>query len=148
MNKNGIRGFTFIEVLTVLGIIALATAGVMSLRDWASSNARIAEAKSQIATIQSGVHQWRPRNGIYTGISMQELSSVAAVPVNWESGENLNPWGGNIEVAADSGDPTQFTVTLTNIRQEEEGLRLSRDFSSHAAQVSYTAGNFEVTFQG
>jgi len=148
MRTNGNRGFTFIEVLTVLGIIALATAGIMGLRDWASSNARIAEAKSQIATIQSGVYQWRPRNGIYTGISMQELSSVAAIPVSWQSGENLNPWGGNIDVSVDSSDPTRFTVTMSNLRQEEEGLRLSRDLESIATEISYSSQVFEVTFQG
>src|SRR5690554_2265340 len=94
--KKQQNGFTFIEVLAVLSIIALATIGVLALRDWAASNARVADTKAQIATIQSGVQQWRPRNGVFTGISVENLSDVAAVPVEWGDGREINPWGGDI----------------------------------------------------
>ncbi|RUO21141.1 prepilin-type cleavage/methylation domain-containing protein [Aliidiomarina iranensis] len=141
-------GFTFIEVLAVLGIIALATVGVLSLRDWATSNARIAEVKSQVATIQSGVQQWRPRNGVYTGISVSSLSSVASLPIDWADGTGINPWGGDIEVTVDSADATRYQVRFTNIRVEEEGMRLQRDFADIAEAVNYAAGTFEITFQG
>ncbi len=53
------RGFTFIEVLAVLSIIAIATLGTLVLRDWAVSNSRISEAKSMITTLQSGAQMWR-----------------------------------------------------------------------------------------
>ncbi|EGN76322.1 prepilin-type N-terminal cleavage/methylation domain-containing protein [Idiomarina sp. A28L] len=142
------RGFTFIEVLAVLGIIALATVGVLSLRDWATSNARIAEVKAQVATIQSGVQQWRPRNGVYTGISVSSLSSVASLPVHWADGSGINPWGGDIEVLVDSADSTRYRVRFTNIRVAEEGLRLERDFADIAEAVSFSSGIFEITFQG
>ncbi|RUO38862.1 prepilin-type cleavage/methylation domain-containing protein [Aliidiomarina shirensis] len=142
------RGFTFIEILAVLGIIALATVGVLSLRDWATSNARIAEVKAQVATIQSGVQQWRPRNGVYTGISVSSLSSVASLPVDWADGSGINPWGGDIEVSVDSADATRYRVRFTNIRVEEEGMRLQRDFADIAEAASFSSGTFEVTFQG
>lgn len=141
-------GFTFIEVLAVLGIIALATVGVLSLRDWATSNARISEAKAQIATIQSGVQQWRPRNGVYTGISVQNLSNVASLPVNWADGTAINPWGGDIQVQVDTTDPTRYTVRFTNIRVPEEGQRLQRDYGAIAESSSFSSGTFEVTFKG
>ena len=120
-----VTGFTFIEVLAVLSIIALATMGVLALRDWAASNARIAETKAQIATLQSGLQQWRPRNGIYTGVSIENLSSVAAVPIEWGDGSEINPWGGDVEVTADNSDATRYLVTITDIRLDEEGERFS-----------------------
>lgn len=141
-------GFTFIEVLAVLGIIALATVGVLSLRDWATSNARIAEAKAQVATIQSGVQQWRPRNGVYNGISVSSLSGVASLPVHWADGSGINPWGGDIEVLVDSSDATRYRIRFTNIRVDEEGMRLQRDFSEIAEAATFSAGIFEITFQG
>lgn len=142
------QGFTFIEVLAVLSIIALATIGVLSLRDWAAGNARVADAKVQIATLQSGVQQWRPRNGVYTGVSIQNLSAVAAVPIDWESGSNINPWGGDITVLADSSDPTRYIVRFTGIPVVEEGQRLVRDYTAIASSVSFSGSTFEVTFQG
>ncbi|MCC5854394.1 MAG: prepilin-type N-terminal cleavage/methylation domain-containing protein [Idiomarina sp.] len=141
-------GFTFIEVLAVLSIIALATLGVLALRDWAASNARIAEAKAQIATVQSGVQQWRPRNGVYHGISVQNLTSVAAVPTEWADGREINPWGGDIQVSVDGSDPTRYIVRFTNIRVEQEGQRLLRDFEGIADQAQFSGTNFEVRFQG
>lgn len=144
--SNG--GFTFIEVLAVLGIIALATVGVLALRDWATSNSRIAEAKAQIATIQSGVQQWRPSNGVYTGISVANLTAVASLPIAWSDGNGINPWGGDIEVLVDSADATRYVVRFTNIRVDEEGTRLQRDFATIAESSSFTSGTFMATFQG
>lgn len=67
------RGFTFIEVLTVLAIIALATIGTLAVRDWAVGNARISDAKNQIVTVQAGAQLWRPSTGDFTGISMTSM---------------------------------------------------------------------------
>lgn len=141
-------GFTFIEILAVLSMIALATIGVLSLRDWAASNARVADAKLQIATLQSAVQQWRPRNGVYTGMSMTELSAVAAVPLDWKDGVAINPWGGDISVAADNSDPTRYTLRFTNIRIAEEGQRLLRDYTAIARAVNFSGQTLELTFQG
>jgi|SRR5690554_3877374 len=146
--KQNQQGFTFIEVLAVMSIIALATIGVLALRDWAASNARVADAKVQIATIQSGVQQWRPRNGTYTNISIEELSKVAAVPTDWKSGASINPWGGDISVSVDGDDATRYVVSFTNIRVAEEGQRLVRDYTEIASSVTFSGNTLYVTFQG
>ena len=148
VTRNTHRGFTFIEVLAVLGIIALATVGVLALRDWATSNSRIAEAKAQIATIQSGVQQWRPSNGVYTGVSVVNLTAVASLPIAWNDGSGINPWGGDIEVSVDSADATRYVIRFTNIRVAEEGARLQRDFSTISQSASFSSGTFVATFQG
>ena len=74
------QGFTFIEVLAVLSIIAIASLGTLVLRDWAVGNARVSEAKNLITTLQAGAQMWKPASGEFTGISMTELSSIGAVP--------------------------------------------------------------------
>jgi prepilin-type N-terminal cleavage/methylation domain-containing protein len=142
------RGFTFIEVLTVLSIIAIATIGSLAVRDWAVGNSRVSEAKSQIITIQSGTQLWRPKNGNFTGISMASMSGIAAVPESWGTGSELNPWGGNITVTVDSADATRYLVTLTGIDQAGEGARLARDFNQYAVDTSFSNGTLVVRFQG
>lgn len=142
------QGFTFIEVLTVLSIIAIATIGSLAVRDWAVGNSRVSEAKSQIITIQSGTQLWRPKNGNFTGISMASMSGIAAVPENWGAGTELNPWGGNVTVAVDSADPTRYLVTLTGIDQAGEGARLARDFEEYAVDTTFSNGTLTVRFQG
>jgi prepilin-type N-terminal cleavage/methylation domain-containing protein len=142
------RGFTFIEVLTVLSIIAIATIGSLAVRDWAVGNSRVSEAKSQIITIQSGTQLWRPKNGNFTGISMASMSGIAAVPESWGAGTELNPWGGNITVAVDGADATRYLVTLTGIDQPGEGARLARDFQDYAVDTSFSNGTLMVRFKG
>lgn len=143
-----VRGFTFIEVMTALSIIAVASIGVLLMRDWAVGNARVAEAKSLMATVQSGMQIWRPRSGSYSGVSMQELSSIAAVPVSWADGSGVNPWGGNVEVRADSADDTRYVISLNGINYAEEGARLARDLADLAIIATFSNAALSVTFQG
>lgn len=142
------RGFTFIEVLAVLSIIAIATLGTLVLRDWAVSNSRISEAKSMITTLQSGAQMWRPNTGVYTGISITELSAIGAVPATWGDGVEKNPWGGDVAVAADVGDLTRYTVTLSGIDSPTEGERMVKEYSDLAVVASYTTDTVTITFQG
>ena len=142
------RGFTFIEVLAVLSIIAIATLGTLVLRDWAVANARVSEAKSMITTLQSGAQMWRPNTGIYTGISISELTAIGAVPESWGDGVEKNPWGGDISVAPDVGDLTRYTVTLSGINTASEGERLVREYSNISVVASYSSNMLSVTFQG
>ncbi|RUO77167.1 type II secretion system protein [Idiomarina seosinensis] len=142
------KGFTFIEVLAVLSIIAIATLGTLVLRDWAVSNARVSEAKSMITTLQSGAQMWRPNTGIYTGISITELTTIGAVPETWGDGVEKNPWGGDVSVAPDVGDLTRYTVTLSGVSSSTEGERLVREYSNTAVVASYTSESLTITFQG
>jgi prepilin-type N-terminal cleavage/methylation domain-containing protein len=142
------RGFTFIEVLAVLSIIAIATLGTLVLRDWAVSNSRISEAKSMITTLQSGAQMWRPNTGVYTGISITELSAIGAVPATWGDGVEKNPWGGDVMIGPDTTVPTQYIVRFTNVNSDEEGARLVKELSDQTVVSSYAAGDFTATFKG
>ncbi|RUO49478.1 type II secretion system protein [Pseudidiomarina donghaiensis] len=142
------KGFTFIEVLTVLSIIALATIGSLALRDWAVGNSRVSEAKNQVITIQSGAQLWRPRTGDLTGISMTAMSSIAAVPEVWGSGTGINPWGGDIAVSVDGADTSRYVITVSGIGQAAEGARLAHDFTEYAVDSSFSGGTLTLKFQG
>jgi len=140
------KGFTFIEVLAVLSIIAIATLGTLVLRDWAVSNARVSEAKSMITTLQSGAQMWRPNTGIYTGISITELTTIGAVPETWGDGVEKNPWGGDVMIGPDTTEPTRYVIRFTNVDSSTEGERLVRDYADSSVVTSYTAGDLTITF--
>lgn len=142
------RGFTFIEVLAVLSIIAIATLGTLVLRDWAVSNSRIAEAKTMITTLQSGAQMWRPNTGVYTGISVTELSSIGAIPETWSDGVEKNPWGGDVSVTADVGDLTRYTISFSGVNSNAEGERIVKEYSDRAVVASYSTNTLTITFQG
>lgn len=141
------KGFTFIEVLTVLSIIALATIGTLALRDWAVGNSRVSEAKAQIVTIQSGAQIWRPRTGDLTGISMTAMSSIAAIPESWGNGSKINPWGGDMSIAVDGSDQSVYVITVSGIDQAAEGARLARDFTDYALSANFSGGILTLRFQ-
>ena len=142
------QGFTFIEVLAVLSIIAIASLGTLVLRDWAVGNARVSEAKNLITTLQAGAQMWKPASGEFTGISMTELSSIGAFPADWGDGIGKNPWGGDITIAVDVGDLNRYSINLDGISSEEEGNRLARDYQDQAFSSSFSTGTLTVTFQG
>lgn len=148
VNLPRVRGFTFIEVLAVLSIIAIATLGTLVLRDWAVSNSRISEAKSMITTLQSGAQMWRPNTGVFTGISISELSAIGAVPETWGDGVEKNPWGGDVSVNADVGDLTRYTVTFSDVTSSTEGERMVREYNDLAVVASYMTDTLTITFQG
>jgi prepilin-type N-terminal cleavage/methylation domain-containing protein len=143
-----INGFTFIEVLAVLSIIAIATLGTLVLRDWAVSNSRVSEAKSMITTLQSGAQMWRPNTGVFTGFSISELSAIGAVPETWGDGVEKNPWGGDVMIGPDVMDLTKYIVTFDGVNSETEGERLVREYSDMATLASYSTGTLTITFQG
>tara|TARA_B100000700_G_scaffold328324_1_gene445789 strand:- start:237 stop:680 length:444 start_codon:yes stop_codon:yes gene_type:complete len=143
-----VKGFTFIEVLAVLSIIAIASLGTLVLRDWAVGNARVSEAKNLITTLQAGAQMWKPASGEFTGISMIELSNIGAVPSDWADGVGKNPWGGDIMIGPDTVDASKYIIRLTNVGSAEEGQRLVRDYTDISALTSYADGDFTVTFQG
>lgn len=146
--KRQQNGFTFIEVLAVLSIIAVATVGTLVLRDWAMANSRVSEARQLITTLQSGAQLWRPNTGIYTGINMTELSSIGAIPVSLADGVEKNPWGGDVIIEVDVGDTTRYSIRLTNINSSSEGERLMREYQDLAEVTSFASNMFMATFQG
>ncbi|RUO80392.1 prepilin-type cleavage/methylation domain-containing protein [Idiomarina tyrosinivorans] len=146
--KRQQNGFTFIEVLAVLSIIAVATVGTLVLRDWAMANSRVSEARQLITTLQSGAQLWRPNTGIYTGINMTELSSIGAIPVSLADGVEKNPWGGNVTIGVDVADLTRYTISLESIPSASEGARLVKEYTETAFSTSFSGNTFTATFQG
>ena len=96
-------GFTLIEIMVVVVILAVLAALVLPSIMGRPDEARVVAAKQDVATILQGLKLYRLDNGRYptTEQGLQALvtrPTTAPVPANWKQGGYLerlprDPWG-------------------------------------------------------
>lgn len=100
-------GFTLIEILVVITILAIL-AGLLVPRVMdRPDQARVVAAKNDIRAIQSAINLYRLDNGVYPGTEQGLLALVQRpesgnVPRNWKQGGYLermpkDPWGNDYQ---------------------------------------------------
>ena len=106
MNKKlrNNRGFTLIEIMVVIVILALLAALVAPKLIGRTDDAKIADAKVQIRNIETGLKLYKLDSGVYptTEQALQALvekPTVGQIPNNWRTGGYLesktipkDPW--------------------------------------------------------
>ena len=116
------RGFTLIEILLVVGFIALASIGVYVVYNKVQTgNAANTEARN-LDTLRAGVKNLYGASVNYSGISPSVLLNGRVVPDNMRdsSGANIvNSFGGIVTVASATygggADNNAFTITYPNV---------------------------------
>jgi len=95
------RGFSFIELIIVLAIVAAAGAALMALGNSTKSSSGVTDASQEIAQVAAaGQAAYSYSRGDYTGISAAQLAGSAKVPDTMKSGTTLvNTFGETITVA-------------------------------------------------
>ncbi len=101
--RKDIRGFTLIEVMVVVVILAILAAVIVPNILKRPGAARIVAAKNDILSIQSALSLYKLDNGFYPTTSqgikaLVSKPSSTPVPQNWASGGYLksmpvDPWG-------------------------------------------------------
>jgi general secretion pathway protein G len=98
------RGFTLIEIMVVIVILALLAALVAPKLIGRSDDAKIADAKVQIRNIETGLKLYKLDSGVYptTEQGLQALiekPTTGQIPNNWRTGGYLesksipkDPW--------------------------------------------------------
>jgi general secretion pathway protein G len=99
----GNRGFTFIEIMVVVAILAILAALVVPRIMGRTDDAKRTAAKVQIRNIEGALQLYKLDNGIYPtteqGLkALVEKPSVGVVPKKWKIGGYLpklpeDPWG-------------------------------------------------------
>lgn len=97
------RGFTFIEIMVVVAILAILAALVVPRIMGRTDDAKRTAAKVQIRNIEGALQLYKLDNGVYPtteqGLkSLVEKPSVGVVPKKWKIGGYLpklpeDPWG-------------------------------------------------------
>lgn len=99
------RGFTLIEILVVITILAILGALVVPKIMNRPNEARVVAAKQDIRSIVQALKLYKLDNGRYPSTeqglkALVEKPSAAPVPNNWKTGGYLeklpkDPWGGD-----------------------------------------------------
>lgn len=97
------RGFTFIEIMVVVAILAILAALVVPRIAGRTDEARVTAAKVQIRNIEGALQLYKLDNGVYPttdqGLkALVEKPSSGVIPKNWKPGGYLgkiplDPWG-------------------------------------------------------
>lgn len=108
-HKN--KGFTLIEMAIVLAIAAIVLFGVFTMVSRAN-NARVATDEAQnFNIISSDMRTKFSTQGNYTGVTVENLVNLGAVPKHMVSGGTINTgWG------------TTVTAAVTNLTGTDDGV--------------------------
>lgn len=101
-------GWTLIELLITIIIVAVLTAGVLVLYRQAENAANTTRAEDLLTSIQADVHQLYADRDSYTGLSGNILRDASPGLTA------RDPWGGTIHIRSTSGGH-HFTISFTQV---------------------------------
>lgn len=104
-NSHTERGFTLVELLVVIVIIAILAALTLGVAKHAWTSQANSRARSEIAAMENGLERYKNDNGIYPRSTTTRLDAV-------DNGTNLY----NALVAGPNNPKTYFTFKPNQIR--------------------------------
>lgn len=127
----GAGGFTLIEIMVVIAILAILAALVVPQLLPRTDDARITATKVQIKNIEQALHLYKLDNGVYpsTDQGLEALvhqPTVGIIPRNWKEGGYLprvpaDPWGNTFLYLAPGADGAPYDLMSYGADGEEGG---------------------------
>ncbi|EHT08342.1 prepilin-type N-terminal cleavage/methylation domain-containing protein [Raoultella ornithinolytica 10-5246] len=144
-NRKSKKGFSLLELLLVLGIIAALVVAAFIVYPKVQASQRAQAESNNIATIQAGVKALYTSTSSFTGLTNSVAAKANIFPDNMliNSGtfaRPINAFKGNVTLAADKTGPSgadgsSFTITYSNVPAAE-----CTKIITAAAGNFYTAG--------
>jgi general secretion pathway protein G len=136
-NLGGTGGFTFIEIMVVVAILAILAALVVPRIMGRTDDAKRTAAKVQIRNIEGALQLYKLDNGVYPsneqGLkALVEKPSVGVIPKKWKIGGYLqklpeDPWGNPYKYLSPSQSPIQSSGQSSSLRGEYDIISLGTD---------------------
>jgi general secretion pathway protein G len=127
----GAGGFTLIEIMVVIAILAILAVIVMPKLVGRTDDARITAAKVQLKNIEEGLHLYKLDNGVYPSTeqgleSLVHPPTVGIIPRNWKEGGYLpkvpdDPWGNPFVYLAPGQNGSPYDLMSYGADGEEGG---------------------------
>lgn len=128
-NKKSKKGFSLLELLLVLGIIAALVVAAFIVYPKVQASQRAQAESNNIATIQAGVKALYTSASSFTGLNNSVAVQAKIFPDNMLSGSGsaakpINAFKGNVVVASANTGPSaatgsSFTITYENVPAAE-----------------------------
>ena len=137
MQKTNNKGFTMIEMIAVMVVIAVILGAVLPALVGASNNSRITSALGTIRALQTAsTNYYQSNGGSFANLSLAALASGNYLPANITG---TNSWSGTIAVAPDS-NANWFDITLTNVP-----ANASSALTTAVANIAQSAPTYSAT---
>jgi general secretion pathway protein G len=134
---GGTAGFTFIEIMVVVAILAILAALVVPRIMGRTDDAKRTAAKVQIRNIEGALQLYKLDNGVYPSTeqglkALIEKPSVGVVPKKWKIGGYLpklpeDPWGNPYKYLSPAQGSIQSPGQSPGLRGEYEVISLGTD---------------------
>jgi len=131
------RGFTFIEIMVVVAIIAILAALVVPRIMGRTDDAKRIAAKVQIRNVEGALQLYKLDNGVYPSTeqglkALVEKPSIGVIPKKWKIGGYLprlpeDPWGNPYKYLSPSQTPIQNSGQSSGLRGEYDIISLGTD---------------------
>lgn len=141
---GGEGGFTLIEIMVVIAILAILATIVVPKIMGRTDEAMIAAAKVQIKNIEEALHLYKLDNGVYPGTeqgldALVHKPTIGIMPRNWKEGGYLSkvpqdPWGFEFIYLSPGTGGTPYDLISYGADGEEGGDGVNADIS--AAELS------------
>ncbi|HBJ1160524.1 TPA: prepilin-type N-terminal cleavage/methylation domain-containing protein [Escherichia coli] len=128
-NKKSKKGFSLLELLLVLGIIAALVVAAFIVYPKVQASQRAQAESNNIAAIQAGVKALYTSASSFTGLTNTVAVQAKIFPDNMLSGSGssakpINAFKGNVVVASANSGPSaaqgsSFTITYSNVPAAE-----------------------------
>ena len=134
---SGTAGFTFIEIMVVVAILAILAALVVPRIMGRTDDAKRTAAKVQIRSIEGALQLYKLDNGIYPtteqGLkALVEKPAIGVVPKKWKIGGYLpklpeDPWGNPYKYLSPAQTAVQSSGQGSTLKAEYEIISLGTD---------------------
>lgn len=133
MKRSNNRGFTLIEIMVVIAILALLAALVAPKLIGRSDDAKVADAKVQIKNLETALKLYKLDNGVFPSTeqglaALVEKPAVGQIPRNYKTGGYLesrkvpkDPWGNDFAYLSpgEHGDYDLYSLGADGVKGGE-----------------------------
>ncbi len=134
---RGHRGFTLLEIIVVITIIAILAAYIAPKVAGRADDARISKAKNDIQVLESALELYRLDNFSYptTEQGLRALVEKPADAKNWKAGGYVkklrkDPWGNDYHYARPGRDGAEYEIYSLGADNAEGGEGADADIGT------------------
>ena len=117
--KTKNKGFTLVEILLVVGFIALASIGIYAVYNKVTTTSKANQENTNLQTLKTGIKQLYGNQGNFTGLTETVIRNSRLAPQQMNTGTAgglINMFGGAVTIAPLAfGSFNGFRITSNNV---------------------------------